>query len=86
MEELESHQLDPQEGFVLSRVNGEWDIESITKICPMGEQDVRAIFQTLMDQGTHRDQGGFPRELTPGEARAKMAAFFAPAPAYRSTR
>jgi tetratricopeptide (TPR) repeat protein len=43
--------LDPQEGFVLSRVNGEWDVASITKICPMGEQEVLIIFKRLHDQG-----------------------------------
>jgi hypothetical protein len=49
--ELAQLNLDPQEGFVLSRVNGEWDVESITKICPMGEQEVLIIFKRLLDQG-----------------------------------
>jgi tetratricopeptide (TPR) repeat protein len=48
---LASLDLDPQEGFVLSRVNGEWDVSSITKICPMGEQEVLIIFKRLLDQG-----------------------------------
>jgi len=48
--ELAQLDLDPQEGFVLSRVNGEWDIESITKICPMAEQEVLIIFKRLIDQ------------------------------------
>lgn len=43
--------LDPQEGFVLSRVNGEWDVDSITKICPMGEKEVLIIFKRLLDEG-----------------------------------
>lgn len=43
--------LDPQDGFVLSRVNGEWDVASITMICPMGEQEVLIIFKRLLDQG-----------------------------------
>jgi hypothetical protein len=43
--------LDPQEGFVLSRVNGEWDVDSITKICPMGEREVLIIFKRLLDRG-----------------------------------
>lgn len=43
--------LDPQEGFVLSRVNGEWDIASITMICPLAEQEVLIIFKRLLDQG-----------------------------------
>jgi len=49
--ELAQLDLDPQEGFVLSRVNGEWDIDSITKICPMGEQEVLILFKRLIDQG-----------------------------------
>jgi tetratricopeptide (TPR) repeat protein len=49
--ELARLDLDPQEGFVLSRVNGEWDVASITKICPMGEQEVLIIFKRLIDQG-----------------------------------
>lgn len=48
--ELAQLDLDPQEGFVLSRVNGEWDIASITKICPMAEQEVLIIFKRLLDQ------------------------------------
>jgi tetratricopeptide (TPR) repeat protein len=51
MIELARLNLDPQEGFVLSRVNGEWDVASITKICPMGEQEVLIIFKRLHDQG-----------------------------------
>lgn len=43
--------LDPQEGFVLSRVNGDWDIDSITKICPMSAQEVLIIFKRLVDEG-----------------------------------
>ncbi|HEY7700224.1 MAG TPA: DUF4388 domain-containing protein [Vicinamibacteria bacterium] len=49
--ELAQLNLDPQEGFVISRVNGEWDVASITKICPMGEQEVLIIFKRLIDQG-----------------------------------
>lgn len=48
--ELAGLDLDPQEGFVLSRVNGEWDVDSITKICPMGEKEVLLIFQRLLEE------------------------------------
>ena len=41
--------LDPQEGFVLSRVNGTWDVDSIIKICPMNSTDVLLIFKRLLD-------------------------------------
>ncbi len=48
--ELSGLDLDPQEGFVLSRVNGDWDVASITKICPMAEQEVLIIFKRLLEQ------------------------------------
>jgi len=47
--ELADLDLDAQEGFVLSRVNGEWDIRSILKICPMRRVEVMAIFKRLLD-------------------------------------
>lgn len=43
--------LDPQDGFVLSRINGEWDVHSILKMCPMTEQEVLIIFKRLVDDG-----------------------------------
>ncbi len=49
LENLERMPLDPQEGFVLSRINGEWDVRSILKICPMSEQDVLLIFKRLAE-------------------------------------
>jgi hypothetical protein len=46
-----THQtLDPQEGFVLSRVNGEWDVQSILKLCPMGEEAALLIFGRLLER------------------------------------
>jgi hypothetical protein len=42
--------LDPQEGFVLSRVNGEWDVQSILKLCPMGEDAAMLIFGRLLER------------------------------------
>jgi hypothetical protein len=42
--------LDPQEGFVLSRVNGEWDVQSILKLCPMGEDAALLIFGRLLER------------------------------------
>jgi Domain of unknown function (DUF4388) len=47
---LTREKLDPQEGFVLSRVNGEWDVQSILKLCPMGEDDTLLIFARLLDR------------------------------------
>ncbi len=47
---LTQQNLDPQEGFVLSRVNGEWDVQSILKLCPMDEDSALLIFARLLDR------------------------------------
>jgi hypothetical protein len=48
---LTQENFDPQEGFVLSRVNGQWDVRSILKLCPMSEEDALLIFSRLLDRG-----------------------------------
>ena len=48
--ELTRQNFDPQEGFVLSRVNGEWDVRSILKLCPMGEEAALLIFSRLLER------------------------------------
>jgi tetratricopeptide (TPR) repeat protein len=48
---LTKQNLDPHEGFVLSRVNGEWDVQSILKLCPMGEEEAMLIFGRLLERG-----------------------------------
>jgi hypothetical protein len=40
--------LEPNEGFVLSRINGSWDVRSILKICPIAEQEAISIFARLL--------------------------------------
>jgi hypothetical protein len=47
---LAQQQFDPQEGFVLSRINGQWDLRSILKLCPMPEEDVLVIFSRLLER------------------------------------
>jgi hypothetical protein len=47
---LSRERFDPQEGFVLSRVNGQWDIRSILKLCPMPEEETLLIFSRLIDR------------------------------------
>jgi hypothetical protein len=47
---LAQQDFDPQEGFVLSRVNGQWDIRSILKLCPIPEDDALVIFQRLLER------------------------------------
>lgn len=40
-----------QEGFMLSRINGDWDIASILSICPFREADSLRMIVTLLDKG-----------------------------------
>jgi len=50
-EELATKEIGPQEGFVLSRINGEWDIESILSICPFREADSLRMIKSMLDDG-----------------------------------
>ena len=50
-EDLERERLGPQEGFVLSRINGESDIESILSVCPFREADSLRMIKKLWDSG-----------------------------------
>jgi hypothetical protein len=50
LQDLTGQNFDPQEGFLLSRINGEWDVQSILKICPMAEEDALLIFSRLLDR------------------------------------
>lgn len=43
--------LAPQEAFVLSRINNEWDVKSILSICPFKEVDSLRMIKTLLDRG-----------------------------------
>jgi len=47
---LAQQQFDPQEGFVLSRINGQWDVRALLKLVPMPEDDVLLIFSRLLDR------------------------------------
>lgn len=49
--QLEHEKLGPQEGFVLSRINGESDIESILSVCPFREADSLRMIKKLFDSG-----------------------------------
>ena len=48
---LTKENFDPLEGFVLSRVNGQWDVRSILKLCPIAEEDALLLFSRLIDRG-----------------------------------
>ena len=50
MAALTRENLDSHEGFVLSRVNGDWDVQSILKLCPMTEEDALLIFARLLER------------------------------------
>lgn len=43
--------LAPQEAFVLSRINGEWDVKSILSVCPFREVDSLQMIKSLLDRG-----------------------------------
>lgn len=45
---LTQERLDPREGFLLSRVNGEWTVRSILKVCPMAEEDALELLAGLV--------------------------------------
>jgi hypothetical protein len=47
---LTTEQISPQEGFVLSRINGVWDVQSILSICPFREADSLRMMKTLLDK------------------------------------
>lgn len=47
---LSQQRFSPDEGFVLSRINGQWDIRSILKLCPLAEDDTLTIFARLLEQ------------------------------------
>lgn len=51
VEQLESERFGPQEGFVLSRINGEWDIAAIVTVCPFREADSLRMIKRLIDAG-----------------------------------
>ncbi|HKZ80006.1 MAG TPA: DUF4388 domain-containing protein [Pyrinomonadaceae bacterium] len=50
-DKMVEQQLGPQEAFVLSRINGKWDIESILSICPFREADSLRMIKNLLDGG-----------------------------------
>ena len=50
-EEIAKMNFTPNEGFMLSRVNGQWDIGSLIKISPIREPDALLIFHRLWKDG-----------------------------------
>lgn len=50
-EEITTMNFTPNEGFILSRINGQWDIGSLIKISPIRETDALLIFHKLWKDG-----------------------------------
>jgi hypothetical protein len=51
LEEITQMNFSPNEGFILSRINGQWDINSLIKISPIRETDAMLIFYRLWRDG-----------------------------------
>jgi hypothetical protein len=51
LQELTASKISPQEGFMLTRINGSYDIESILKISPMPQLDALLVFWRLHKEG-----------------------------------
>ncbi|HEX7680450.1 MAG TPA: DUF4388 domain-containing protein [Thermoanaerobaculia bacterium] len=51
LEEITQMNFTPNEGFLLSRINGQWDLGSLIKISPIREPDAMLIFYKLWKDG-----------------------------------
>ena len=51
MEELMSFAFTPNEAFIVSRINGMWDVRSIARISPFPESEVMRVFAKLKTSG-----------------------------------
>lgn len=51
MEQLTKMDLSPEQGFLVSRINGVWDVKSIVKISPFGESVCLKILAKFLDDG-----------------------------------
>lgn len=51
LDQLTNSKLSPQEGFMLTRINGSYDIQSILKITPMPQLDALLVFWKLAKEG-----------------------------------
>jgi len=51
MEEMETKNLSPTEFFLLSRVDGSWDLKSIVQIAPLREADVLRTLKRMRERG-----------------------------------
>ena len=51
LDELKDENLTPEEVFLLSRIDGSWDLKSIVSISPLGEVDVLLLMKRLKERG-----------------------------------
>ncbi|HSB62854.1 MAG TPA: DUF4388 domain-containing protein [Thermoanaerobaculia bacterium] len=51
MEDLMSFPFTPSEAFIVSRINGMWDVRSIARISPFPEHEVMRVFHKLTKSG-----------------------------------
>ncbi len=51
LNDLATQNLSPEEGFLVSRINDKWDINSIIKISPIPEERAKMIFAELVNKG-----------------------------------
>jgi hypothetical protein len=51
IESLVGDNLSPAEGFLVSRVNGSWDLRSIMSISPLREVDALRALKRLRERG-----------------------------------
>jgi|SRR6185295_1795286 len=58
MEDLTTSKISPQEGFMLTRINGSYDIQSIIKITPMSQLDALLVFWKLSSAGFVKLEAG----------------------------
>jgi len=49
LDDLTRTSLGPKEGFILSRINGSWDVKSILSVCPFREAESLMILKRLAD-------------------------------------
>lgn len=51
LSEISFSKLTPEEGFLLSRIDGSWDIRSILSVTPMKELDALRLLKKFLDRG-----------------------------------
>ena len=51
IEELDATGISPEEGFILTRINGTYDIQTILKISPMSPLEAKVVFWSLQNSG-----------------------------------